>query len=663
MEYTERIIAFFDGSDLKLVHCSQEVKNNLQVKTENGKQFRIPMKNVIVPLHNSTFDKFSATHDELAGQITSMREEIDTELLWEMILEEDAKDFSLEDLADHYFGEQEELPKCALFSCVIADGIHFKRKGISFIPRSAEQVKEQLLAIQRKQEKEEYRSRLLPWLETSLKAQEVSDIPEEFKAFLNLLHVFLFNRKPNEASKTLNQLIGDRSLKDMTYDLLMKCNFLDKDCDRFLVIAGIEEKFSQRVQDNAAEIKAIPQHDEHRLEMDDLVSFSIDDEETKDIDDALSFETLESGLRRVGIHITDLSAYVSDGDVLDDEASKRVTSIYLPTRTVNMFPRRLSQGLASLVAGEQRPCMSFFVDFNEEGEIVEWDIKLTKLAVSHRLSYDGADAMMQDNTADLQSVLNELNDISLSLRDQRLDKGAALFNRPELKIRVFDGEPSVKLVERNSPSRSLVGEFMILANCVAALYCVRNEVPIIYRTQDVAEGLPELDPDHYDPILFDKAIKCMKKSRLSLHPGSHGGLGADFYTQLTSPIRRYTDLVMQRQLTSHLLGAELSYEAEELMSIIASAEAVGNEVKDVQRQADNYWLHEFLKKEMTGSEVEATICSKAPGGYQVELAPLHVRSRLMTPEKFSAGDKVQVRIEKVRSKGGVIQMSLIGSSS
>ncbi|NQZ56413.1 MAG: RNB domain-containing ribonuclease [Lentisphaeraceae bacterium] len=657
MEYAQQIIGFFDGSDLKLVHVSEEVKNNLQVKNERGRQFRIPMKNVLVAVQSSSFEQYSNSYASLETKINDIREEVDSELLWEMVFE-DPQNYSLEELADHYFGEKESFALCALFMSLVADTVHFKRKGINFTPRSAQQVEEQLLVIKRKKEKEDYLERLMPWVNEIIKAEEVSEIPEEFKNFLNQLQNFLYNKKANEASKILTQILGDRSLRDAIYDLLIKCDYIDKNSDRFLVLAGIEERFSQRVLENAETVEPIESHNEHRVDFGDLLSFSIDDEETQDIDDALSLEYLEDGTRRVGIHITDLSAYVADGDVMDEEASKRVTSIYLPTRTVNMFPKHLSQNLASLVEGEKRPCMSFIADFSEDGEMTDWKIKLSFLSVTHRLSYNQADEMIEDSSSDLNGVLADLTELSLNLRDQRLEKGAALFNRPELKIRVFDGKPDVKLMSRTSASRNLVGEFMILANSIAARYCVRNDVPIIYRTQEIAEGLPELDPDNYDPLLFEQAIKCMKKSRLSLHPQSHGGLGADFYTQLTSPIRRYTDMVMQRQLTGHLLGHELPYEAEELMAVIASAETVNSEVRDVQRSADNYWLHEFIRLEMTGEECEAIVISKAPGGYQVELLPLHNRTRLMTPEKLTPGDLVKVLIEKVKPKRNLIQLLL-----
>jgi len=243
---------------------------------------------------------------------------------------------------------------------------------------------------------------------------------------------------------------------------------------------------------------------------------------------------------------------------------------------------------------------------------------------------------------------------------QRLDNGAALFNRPELKIRVVDGEVTAKVSKRNSASRFLVSEFMILANSIAARFCARHDIPIIYRVQDKPEGLPELDPEHYDPILFDKAIKCMKKSRLSLYPGEHGGLGVDFYTQLTSPVRRYTDLIMQRQLAAKLTETPLPYEGDELMQIIANADVANSEVREVQNQADSFWLHEYIRLNLQGQEETATVVNKLTGGWLVELDTLCNRTRLNCPEKFTAGDRIRVEIEKVKPEKGFIRLRFLG---
>ena len=151
----------------------------------------------------------------------------------------------------------------------------------------------------------------------------------------------------------------------------------------------------------------------------------------------------------------------------------------------------------------------------------------------------------------------------------------------------------------------------------------------------------------------------MKRSRLSLHPQSHGGLGVDFYAQLTSPIRRYTDLIMQRQLSAYLKGETLAYEPEELMSVLGVAESINGEVKEVQRQAESYWLHVYIKDNMLDSECGATVISKAPGGYMIELDEIYHKTRLMTQNKLKNGERITVKIEKVRPQKGSIQMSLV----
>ena len=545
MELSGKITAFFDGTDVKLIHVTEVVKNNLQVRNENGKKFKIPAKNIITPIETATYENFSSNYQNLKEEIDSLSNDIETELLWEMVVD-DNREYKIEELADNYFGEKEAKSLCALFTSLVADSVHFKRKGLHIIPRTAEQVEEQKQVIKRKQEKEAFKERVIPWLGEVIKSEKVDNVPDEFKQFLNLLEVFLYNRRQNEASKILAQVAGENSLKEAVYDVLVKCAILDENSDRFLVLAGIDEKFSQRVLASSEEISKEYSKD-FRADYTEILTYSIDDADTKDIDDALSVESLENGNVKVGIHIADVSAYINTGDILDDEAAKRVTSIYLPSRTVHMFPSCLSQNRVSLVAGDTRPAMSFFIEFNDKNEMLDWGVKLTEVHVDHKLSYDGADGLL-DESGEISESLNRLQSISQELQKIRMEKGAALFNRPELKIRVRDNQVSVKVLERNSPTRNLVSEFMILANSIAALYCARNDVPIIYRTQDKPEGLPEMDPDIYDPILFEQSIKCMKKSRLSLHPASHGGLGADFYTQLTSPIRRYTDLVMQRQL-------------------------------------------------------------------------------------------------------------------
>ena len=510
----------------------------------------------------------------------------------------------------------------------------------------------------KKQEKEERLAILTPWLQEQIKdTSGFAEPPEEILPALNQLHVNLFHRKNTEASQLLATMLDKQTVRRVVFDILLKFGLIDKDADRFLVLAGIDEQFSQRVLDNVKEISAF-EGDDQREQLGDLYSFSIDDEETSDIDDALSVEFLEDRTR-VGIHIADVSHYIKRGDLLDKEASQRVTSIYLPSRTVNMFPKELSQGLASLLEGELRPSMTCWADFDAEGTMIDWRVSETAITVTRRLSYNYVDALLagEEEDEELLEKVEYLNELAIKLQEKRLENGAAVFNKPELKIRVKEGEVTVKEGRKDSASRFLVSEFMVLGNSVTALYAARNDVPMIYRTQDKPEGLPELDPLHYDPVLFDKAIRCMKRSRLSLHPSSHGGLGVDFYTQVTSPIRRFTDLVLQRQVSAHLRGEKIPYEADELMKVLANADSIGNEVKDVQRSSESYWLHEYIRRNTLSEEIEATVVSNAQGGYFVELDETYNRIKMASQEKLMASDRVLLSIDKVNSEKGFINVT------
>ncbi|MCM8528111.1 MAG: ribonuclease catalytic domain-containing protein, partial [Lentisphaeraceae bacterium] len=634
MQLANNSAAFFDGTDLKLVFVDDDSKAKLNVRNERGRQFKIPSRNIIQVLEAHSFEQFCSSAESVSSKISDGAGEVETEFLWELI-SESPQEYDLDQLAENYFGESTPIQRCSLFLSLVQDTVHFKRKGVQFTPRSAEQVEEQELAEKRKKEKEELKQRIIPWLTEAVKKDVIEEVDDEFQPILNQLEVFLYNRKQNEATRYLSQVIGDSSLKISIFNLLQACGKIDEKADKFLILAGINEYFSQRIQETTDNLSGEIDFSS-RTDLTHLSTFSIDDADTMDIDDALSLEKLDNGGFKVYIHIADVSAYIEKNDALDEEASQRVTSIYLPTKTVNMFPAKLSQDIASLVAGVDRAAMSFIVELDENLESKDWQVVLSKVHVDKKLSYSEADSLIE-NDAELGQTLRDLSIIAEKLKDLRKEEGAAVFNRPELKIRVKDEKVSVSIVERNSTSRNLVSEFMILANSTAARFCARNDVPIIFRTQEKPEGLPETDEDVYDPIMFERTIKCMKRSRLSLHPQSHGGLGVDFYTQLTSPIRRYTDLIMQRQLSAYLKGETLAYEPEELMSVLGVAESINGEVKEVQRQAESYWLHVYIKDNMLDSECGATVISKAPGGYMIELDEIYHKTRLMTQNKLKNG--------------------------
>ena len=654
-------VAYCDGAGLRAAYVVKEDKNKLQLKLGTGKDIKIPVKNVAMNLSGiSSEAEFLSRAEALDKKIIDNAAEVDLPMLWEM-MEGEGPNFLIDELADFYFGDEDVFLKAGLFQALCTDIVYFKRRGLEFTIREADQVQAIIASNKKKAEKEAYESRLRPWVEMILKLGKDAreEVPEEFKPFANQLSNFLWTKSKSDSVKLLDALIGKAPIKDKVFEVLMKTGQLPEDVDNHLVMAGVRPDFSERIREagNQCEIK----EDLSRTILpEDFFCYSIDDASTRDVDDVLSLEADGDGWK-VGIHIADVSAFVQQGDDLDKEGFNRGTSIYLPTCTVNMFPPELSINKASLLPGSARPAMSFYAQLSATGDLTSWKVEKSMLKVSRKLSYQFCDELL-DEVAEgeelLAGELEILDQISKDLRRLREENGAVTFNRPEVKITVKEGDVSVEEVRANSRSRALVGEYMILANQIAALHCARNDVPIIYRTQEISEPRPEM-PEEYDPVKFDVAIKCMKKSRLSLHPASHAGLGADFYTQLTSPIRRYTDLVIQRQLSASLAGEELPYTPEELLQVLAGADQSAQVARDVQRSSESYWMHEFMKRHKMDEDMAAIVVANIAGAALVELEGYAMRIRMPSQEKLTLGTKLKVRIVKVNSDRGKIDCELV----
>src|SRR5262249_54157179 len=316
---------------------------------------------------------------------------------------------------------------------------------------------------------------------------------------------------------------------------------------------------------------------ETRFDYQNAVTFSIDDEDTREVDDALS--VLHRGAEIiVGIHIADVSAFVQKGELLDAEAAHRSSSIYLPSVTVRMFPERLATDLASLNSGSPRPAYTVEVRFDEQGNRLGYRIALTTINVQKRFSYDDADRALDAGDTSFQT----LHRIAQQLHDERAGRGAITFRRPELKIRIKGDEIEIKKINSSSPSRFIVSEMMILANGLSADFASVNALPVIYRTQEARDAVAVEETPAVEALAFERLRKTFKRSRLSLTPGLHSGLGLSAYTQASSPIRRYADLVTQRQFTAMLKGLAIPHGREELLRILVTAEAAEQEIRTIE---------------------------------------------------------------------------------
>ncbi|HSU89672.1 MAG TPA: RNB domain-containing ribonuclease, partial [Terriglobia bacterium] len=496
----------------------------------------------------------------------------------------------------------------------------------------------------------------------------------------------------DEIGLILEEIAGAAKARDAAYDILLRTGRVDPTLDRFLVTAGIDPHFSSPLIEAAAQLTPYT-HIPARLDYQYAPAFTIDDEDTREVDDALTVRW-EGDEIVVGIHIADVSAFVTKGDILDAEASRRSSTIYLPSITVPMFPERLSTDMASLRTEVPRPAFTVEVRFDKQANRAGYRIALSTIKVQKRLSYDEADQIIETDPA-----LYTLHRIAKQLHDARSNRGAITFRRAELKIRVKGDEIQITKINPNSPSRFVVSEMMILANGLAADFASVNSIPVIYRTQEPREALAAEDTlrpalggvdstrtapwIRHDPqrdlespaldgvdstgrlgatyksveaLAFERLRKTFKRSRLSLTPGLHSGLGLGAYTQASSPIRRYADLVTQRQFTATLSGVPVPYGREELLQILAAAEAAEQEIRAIEDRSTNYWLLEYLARYKRGESLAAVVLD--PKG-NIELQDYYLRGRVSGLVKLQPGEMVDVRIETIDPAKGEVRFRAV----
>jgi exoribonuclease-2 len=382
-----------------------------------------------------------------------------------------------------------------------------------------------------------------------------------------------------------------------------------------------------------------------------LHPLTIDSEFTRDIDDALSLERAGKGYQ-VGIHITDLASFLDGHQEIFREAMSRATSIYLPDQRIPMIPPALSEGFCSLVVGEKRRALSFLVRVDEEGKVLEYQITPSIIQVERRLSYDVVDQLLEE-----EEDLSCFHRIAEKLFRQRLGLGAFFIPRPERVVRVNrDKEIIIFKRDRESPSQKMVSEFMILANSLAALFLKEKEIPAIYRGQmDPRERVAPMDK--FDPLQAYRLRRIMNRVEVSTRPSRHSGLGAEAYLTLTSPIRRFYDLLIEQQLLGALQGRPLMSQAQ-LEEIITKVGPTVSKVGLVEELTEQYWILRYLEKRV-GSTTTAVILDRFPNKYLIHLNEylLEVDMTANSSRDFVPGDQILIRVEKASARSAVLKIA------
>jgi exoribonuclease-2 len=332
-----------------------------------------------------------------------------------------------------------------------------------------------------------------------------------------------------------------------------------------------------------------------RRDLTALRSVTIDDEDTLDIDDGLALETLDGGRARIWIHVADPGRLVAEGSPLDLEARRRATSLYLAGGNLPMFPLELASGPFSLRAGHRCAAWSLWVELSNDGAVQASGLTPSWVKPIYRLSYADADELIE-LAPPPDSDLADLHTLLLLRRHWRVARGALLLDQPEGRIRQDSDQAMLEITEP-SPSRLMVAEAMILAGAVAADYGRQHGLALPFRSQPPAELPPaaELDALPPGPVRHAAIKRCLSRGLTGTRPERHFSLGLDAYVQATSPIRRYADLVVQRQLRNHLEGKP-PLDGDGLTSLLGELEGPLREAQQISREDQRHWQQVWFQQ-------------------------------------------------------------------
>jgi exoribonuclease-2 len=528
-----------------------------------------------------------------------------------------------------------------MLEALLNDRLYFTRRHMDFEARTPEQVERLRVQAEKiRMRSDEFREMQRVIRQILHGASNAS--PEEAAPLVAKLKPYIENpfTRSRDLTAMLEQAAPDIEPVEAAFEILDRVGEAPK-LPRFATIAGLKPDFPEAIATEVAQTIA-----PDRPETDGGFSITIDDEETVEIDDALSCESLPNGSLRVRVHIALVADFVAKDGLMDREAAHRATTVYLPEITVRMLPDPISCQAASLIAGEVRPVLTTEVTIAADGEVVEASIYPARIRISQRLDYDRADKILADPefSGELADALNTLNLAANRLRERRRRAGALFIQRREAKVRVRGDDIQIEVLDTNSPSRLLVGEFMVLSNYVAARYAADHRIPIIYRVQPKTNG-----------------EFASQRPRLSLYPEYHAGIGLDYYAQFSSPIRRNADLVLQRQVIAALAQPDrFAYSQEELLAVLAGAENAEADGRELERRAKRYWTLRYLERNARDVELGAIVTRE---GASAELTDFGVRGTLHGAPHVPTGSLIVVQIGRVDPLRGWLTMDYIRPAS
>ena len=651
------IVEYIDDKKIICAVVMESGNQRLSLLTEHNREVRMAAKRlshhgktVLNPSLGKTRLVESLKH--LSQTRNAIAEKVEVEELWE-ILKTEQTWIDLKDITGLCFPtEVDDNHESGVIRALFKSCRHFKFKPDRFLPHTEEQM-EEIIA------KEKKAARLeclivsgVNWIR-NVQTGSTDKLPEHHLELSNIFQSYYLHEKESPHCKVAKMIMKRAELTSIEalFHHLVATGVWKPDENIDLLRYKIPIHFSQQALELAKTIPdkgTFPNGD--RVDLTHLKTITIDGQSTLDFDDALSIE-LKDDCFLVGIHISDVAHYITKDDCLDKETRARVSSIYLPDNRISMAPPLLAENRLSLKKDHVRPTISTMVKISKTGDIISYDIFPSIICVKYQISY-----FETNNYAEEDNSIAFLHDLASRFRETRLSQGAIQITLPEVTVWLDEsGAPIVNYVNRESPGRILIAEMMILANWLSARFLSDNKTPAIFRSQ----------PKPKDRILKNGTgtlyqnwmqRKLLNRFVLKTKADQHCGLGLDAYVTATSPIRKYYDLVTQRQIRS-ILGLETAYTEDEIKRIIAQLAKPMADIGRIQFRRNRYWLLKHLEGRI-GEKEEAIVLQRRRNTYTILLRAYMIECTLpqssgiyLKPE-----DLVQVTIQHVHARNNMLSV-------